>query len=77
MLTLNGRTLLLHTKRHWPEYITTMLWPYALLAVADQLNCFDLDENGVSPEEKFADTKIACTLRDEHTWGCPVYVLDH
>ncbi|KAL7464495.1 hypothetical protein ACHAXS_004829 [Conticribra weissflogii] len=24
-LTLISRTLLLHTQRHWPEYITTML----------------------------------------------------
>eukprot|EP00957_Ditylum_brightwellii_P176244 13419683-Ditylum_brightwellii.AAC.1 len=30
LLTLNSRTMLLHAKRHWPEYITTMLWPYAL-----------------------------------------------
>eukprot|EP00957_Ditylum_brightwellii_P083044 6312313-Ditylum_brightwellii.AAC.1 len=38
MLTLNGRTLLLHTKHHWPEYITTVLWPYALLVASDRLN---------------------------------------
>jgi hypothetical protein len=29
-LTLISRTLLLHTKRHWTDYITTMLWPFAL-----------------------------------------------
>eukprot|EP00957_Ditylum_brightwellii_P137520 10484352-Ditylum_brightwellii.AAC.1 len=46
MLTLNEHTLLLNAKHHWPEHITTMLWPYALLAAADRLNCFDLDENG-------------------------------
>ncbi|KAL7464776.1 hypothetical protein ACHAXS_005110 [Conticribra weissflogii] len=28
-LTLISRTLLLHAQRHWPEYITTMLWPFA------------------------------------------------
>ena len=69
--------MLLHAKRYWPEYISTMFWPFALLAAADRLNRFDLDENGVSPKEKYTDTKIAHNLRDEHTWGCPVFVLDH
>ncbi len=34
-LTLISRTLLLHAQRHWPEYITTMLWPLALKAAQD------------------------------------------
>ena len=76
ILTLVSRTLLLHAKRYWPKYITVMLWPYALLAAADRLNRFNVDEKGVSPEEKFAEVEIIRELRDEHTWGCPVYVLD-
>ena len=28
-LSLACHTLLLHSKRHWPEAITTMLWPFA------------------------------------------------
>ena len=31
-LTLASRTMLLHAQRYWPEYISTMLWPFALLA---------------------------------------------
>ena len=31
-LTLISRTLLVHAQSHWPEYITTMLWPFALKA---------------------------------------------
>ena len=34
-LTLRSRTLLLCAQRHWPEYITSMMWPFALLAAAD------------------------------------------
>eukprot|EP00957_Ditylum_brightwellii_P100186 7635482-Ditylum_brightwellii.AAC.1 len=30
----------------------------------------------VSPEEKFCDTKLVQDLKNEHTWGCPIYVLD-
>ncbi len=37
-LTLISRTLLLHAKRHWPDYITTMLWPFALKEAAFRLN---------------------------------------
>ncbi|KAL7462696.1 hypothetical protein ACHAXS_003067 [Conticribra weissflogii] len=37
-LTLISRTLLLHAQRHWPEYITTMLWPFALKAALDRMN---------------------------------------
>ena len=32
-LTLISRTLLVHAQNHWPEYISTMLWPFALKAV--------------------------------------------
>jgi hypothetical protein len=28
--TLISCTLLLHAKCHWPDYITTMMWPFAL-----------------------------------------------
>ncbi len=37
-LTLISRTLLLHAKQHWPDYITTMLWPFALKEAAFRLN---------------------------------------
>ncbi len=37
-LTLGGKTLLLHTKRMFPEYISTILWPFALKCYKDRLN---------------------------------------
>lgn len=36
-LTLASRTMLLHAQRHWPEMISTMLWPLAL-------KCADKDQ---------------------------------
>jgi hypothetical protein len=41
-LTLISRTLLLHAKRHWPDYITTMMWPFALKEAAYRLNRLSL-----------------------------------
>jgi len=75
-LTLGARTLLLHAKRHWPEAITTMLWPYAIKAAAERHNNLKLDDTGRSPIEKFSATKSELHICNFHTFGCPVYVLD-
>ena len=76
-LTLTARTLLLHAQRHWPEYISTMLCPLALLAAADRLNHLHVDTEGQTPEMKFSDAAGSVTrLKDFHTFGCPCYVLD-
>jgi len=37
-LTLGGRTLLLHAKRMLPEYISTILWPFAMKCHEDRMN---------------------------------------
>eukprot|EP00978_Attheya_sp_CCMP212_P007527 scaffold17426_cov58-Attheya_sp.AAC.7 len=77
--TLKGRTLLLHAKRHWPEAITTILRHFALKAGVKVHNDFKLDNDGKTPVQKFStgDTgNIEHALRDHHTWGCPVYILD-
>ncbi|KAL7463024.1 hypothetical protein ACHAXS_005996 [Conticribra weissflogii] len=49
-LTLISRTLLLHARRHWPEYISTMLWPLALKAAQDRLNQLNVNLDGKTPE---------------------------
>jgi hypothetical protein len=41
-LTLILRTLLLHATRHWADFITTMLWPFALKEAAYCLNQLSL-----------------------------------
>eukprot|EP00978_Attheya_sp_CCMP212_P006292 scaffold14257_cov69-Attheya_sp.AAC.1 len=75
--TLKGRTLLLHAKRHWPEAITTMLWPFALKAAVKSHNDFYLHQDNKTPIEKFTGADgLDSAIRDRHTWGCPVFVLD-
>ncbi|KAL7470955.1 hypothetical protein ACHAXS_011261 [Conticribra weissflogii] len=75
-LTLITRTLLLHAKRHWPEMITTMLWPQALKAAETRLNHLSINSNGDTPLSRFANVDCQVFVRDFHTWGCPVFVLD-
>ena len=68
---------MLHSQRYWQEYITTMLWQFALVASADRINNIHVDMNYKTPEMKFSDTIGTNTrLSNFHTFGCPVYILD-
>ena len=49
-LTLSSQTLVLHAQRHWPEYITTMFWPFALVTAVDRTNNLHVDMHGQTPE---------------------------
>ena len=75
-LTLESRTLHLYAKIYWPEEITTMLWPYSLKVFAEQLNVLKVDDNEITPMEKFSGTTTDIYLKNSHTWGFPVCFLD-
>ena len=76
-LTLSSRTLVLNAQLHWPEYITTMFWPFALVAAADRMKNLHVDMHGQTPEMKFSNTiGLSTRLSHFHTSGCPVYILD-
>ena len=50
------RILLLHAKIYRPEAITTMLWSYELKAFIKYLNVLKVDDDGMTPMNKFAGT---------------------
>ena len=76
-ITETSLTLLLHAQRHWPEYVDTMLWPFAVKAAIERLNCLQMDLNGNTPNAKMFNTKqLKMNVGDYHVFGCPVYVLD-
>ena len=68
--------MILHAKICFPEAITTMIWPYATKAFVEQLNVIKVDDDGINHLEKFSGTTTDISLKNSHTWGCPVYVLD-
>ncbi len=77
-ITLGGRTLLLHAKRMLPEYISTILWPFAIKCYKDQMNNLTFQADGGTPFETLAGLKSTpVSLSNFHTFGCPCYVLDH
>ena len=58
------------------ESMTKMLWTYALKAFVEKLNILKVDNYGITPMNKFSGTTTDVTLKNHHTWVCPVYVLD-
>jgi hypothetical protein len=77
-LTLGGRTLLLHTKRMLTEYISTMLWLFAIKCFEDRMNNLTCNKSGRTPYQILAgleDTQL--DIKSFHTFGCPCYVLDN
>ena len=75
LLTRWSRTSLLHAKRHWPEMITTILWPYALKAASQRYNQFHINKQGLSLEQRFLGSTFKPLITNRHPWGCPVFVL--
>ena len=71
-----ARTILLHAKCKWSDVIDSVLWPFAVQCVVERHNRLSLDEEGLSPYEKFSNTADEIIPTDFHTWGCPVFVLD-
>jgi hypothetical protein len=77
-LTLVACTLLLHAKCMLPEYISMIMWPFALKCAEDRLNNLVHQGDGQTPYQTIAgldSTKIK--MSDFHTFGCPCYILDH
>ena len=63
-------------KIYCPEAITAIVWPYKLKNFAEKLNVLKVDDYGITSMEKFAGTTTYISLKNHHTWGCQVYVLD-
>lgn len=70
------RTILLHAMNKWPEMISIELWPLALLDATRVSNILHFTLDGRSPMAHFSKSDAIFSLSDEHTFGCPVYVLD-
>ena len=83
-VTHSARTMMLHQALLWPEQFDMRLWPFALEHAAylwnnipDSSYVVNNVVTGISPIELFTGvTQKMSTLKNEHTWGCPAYVLD-
>ena len=53
-LTLVSRKILLHAQHFLAEYISSMLWPFSLLATAGRITNMHIDMNGLTPTINFS-----------------------
>ena len=61
-ITLGYRTLLIHAKIYCLYSTTTMLCPYAIKTFVEQLDELKVDNDGITPMEKFSGTTTDITL---------------
>jgi hypothetical protein len=77
MVVSKARTLMVHAALHWPEEEDDSLWPLSLTHAAHLFNHTPSQFNGIAPVEVFTSTLSDHEmLRNTHTWGSPVYVLE-
>jgi hypothetical protein len=72
----DARTMLAHGQHLWPEVVTKTFWPFAYKAACRARNKFNLDDQGLSSEEKISGITVHQELKNEHPLFCPIYVLD-
>jgi hypothetical protein len=73
------RMMLLHAQHHWPDAVSTSLWPYAMRTASHVFNdapTLKEDHKDKTPRELFTGMKISAEVRHHHTFGCPVYVTE-
>ena len=68
--------MLLNAKRHWPDMITNMQWPFSLKMAADWLNTFMENNEGLSPNGFLSGVRADLDFQGFQVFGCPVFVLD-
>ena len=77
IVVTKARTMMIHAALHWPEVDDESLWPMALNYSAHLYNHTPNFDSGIAPVEIFTGTlSDHQALRNAHTWGCPVYVLE-
>ena len=71
-----SRDMLLHASARWKDGIDAALWPMATTYAVYIYNHIP-NEHGIEPADLFSRTQFPRhKLKDIHTWGCLVYVLD-
>lgn len=73
----SARTMLLHSRRLWPEAISQAFWPLALSYAVYVYNHLHHDSEGKTPTEKYTKSTALFDIANIHTFGCPVYILDY
>eukprot|EP00957_Ditylum_brightwellii_P111201 8479796-Ditylum_brightwellii.AAC.1 len=61
---------------HWPEQVTTDLWPFTFNYAVFLHNHLPKRGHCLAPIKLFTQTTVPHSFfKGAHVWGCPVYVL--
>ena len=72
----SARSMLLHASTCWKDGLSADLWPLAVSYACHLHNTLPTS-NGTCPFDLFTGVTVPRhKLKDLHTWGCPVFVLD-
>ena len=76
-ITRIARTMMINAALRWPEVAEKKLWPLAFQHAIHVHNNTPNVQTGLTPEELWTKSKgTNSAVRNAHTWGCPVYILD-
>ena len=67
----------LHAKARWPEVIHMALWPFAVSYAVHIHNSVPSQDNGHSKLELFARIMCETKMKENDTFGCPIFVLQN
>ena len=70
------QTMILHALHKWSSMLSVHLWPYGLHTANDICNSTPHKGSNVSPIELFSGVAVHPTLKHNHAFGCPTYVLN-
>ena len=71
------RTTILHAKARWPAAIHLSLWPYAMRTAIHTYNTAPVLSDNTSRIEKFSGVSVGFRMKDNHSFGCPVFALQN
>jgi hypothetical protein len=69
--------MLIHAEHHWPEAVSTSMWPYAMrnaCYIFTDARTLKGPHKDWTSSEIFSGIDIAAEARHHHTFGCPVYI---
>ena len=71
------RKKLHHAKARWSSAVELVIWSYALRQATYLCNCLPDKEDASSLLERFSDVTVSPKLKEDLSFGCPVYYLQN
>ena len=68
---------MLHAITHWPQAMSTHIWPYAMQMANDVMNVVPTRKDRKSAIQIFSGNNTAVWFQQFRPLGCPMYILQN